>query len=398
MLSPPVSLAAQRLHGLDALRGLALLLGLLVHASLAFMPGAQAFWVAHDAQPSNGISLFFYVPHMFRMLLFFLLAGYFGRLACERLGTRAFVRDRGKRITAVLLVGWPLVMTGIVAALALGAAWDNGGTLPPPPPSPPLTARTFPLTHLWFLYVLTLCYLAVLSVRAVVTRLPWAKAWMRAGDAITGVLSSRIGPLLLALPLALALATVPKWYAFFGIPTPDQSLYPNLAACTAFGSAFILGGWLHRRADALSRIAQHWPQHLLIALICTGLCLILLGGKVVLVPAAPEPRTWIYAALYALAGWSWTFGLTGLALRAWNRPNPVRRYLADASYWIYLAHLPVVMALQVVLVRLPGPAVLKWLAVLVVTLALLLLSYGALVRTTWLGGWINGRKHPRRWS
>lgn len=388
----------ERLHGLDALRGFALLLGLVVHASIAFMPGAKAFWVTHDPNPSAWIGLGFYVPHMFRMLLFFLLAGFFGRLACERLGTGGFIRDRGKRITLVLLAGWPLVMTGIVSALALGTLLDNGGALPPSPPPPPLTPETFPLTHLWFLYVLTLCYVVLLALRAVIGRLPFSPALRRLGDAVTRVLASRAGPPLLALPLAVALASTPSWYAFFGVPTPDQSLYLPLAACVAFGSAFLFGWWLHRGRDLLPGLARHSWMHLVVAVACTLICLALLRGQVVLVPAPQEPRTWLYAALYALGAWSWTFGLTGMALRAFAHAHPVRRYLADASYWIYLAHIPVVMALQVLVVRVPGPAGLKFIAVLLATLALLLGSYGWFVRTTWVGAWLNGRQHSRRWS
>ena len=62
------------------------MLGLVVHASLAFLPGSQYFWIAADPNPSAWLGLAFYVPHMFRMILFFLIAGFFGRLACERLG------------------------------------------------------------------------------------------------------------------------------------------------------------------------------------------------------------------------------------------------------------------------------------------------------------------------
>lgn len=212
------------------------------------------------------------------------------------------------------------------------------------------------------------------------------------------MLASRAGPPLLALPLAVALASTPSWYAFFGVPTPDQSLYPPLAACVAFGSAFLFGWWLHRGRDLLPGLARHSWMHLVVAVACTLICLALLRGQMMLVPAAQEPRTWLYAALYAWGAWSWTFGLTGMALRAFARAHPVRRYLADASYWIYLAHIPVVMALQVLVVRVPGPAGLKFIAVLLATLALLLGSYGWFVRTTWLGAWLNGRRHPRRWS
>ena len=51
--------------------------------------------------------------------------------------------------------------------------------------------------------------------------------------------------------------------------------------------------------------------------------------------------------LFGVAVWGWVFGLTGAALRFLSNYSAMRRYIADASYWIYLAHLPVVAALQV---------------------------------------------------
>ena len=49
--------------------------------------------------------------------------------------------------------------------------------------------------------------------------------------------------------------------------------------------------------------------------------------------------------LYALAIWTSTFAVIGLALRFMSGFSPVRRYLADASYWLYLIHMPIVLAL-----------------------------------------------------
>ena len=108
----------ERLHGLDAVRGIALLLGLVVHASMSWLPGAQHFWVTHDASPNELAGLLFYVPHMFRMLLFFLVAGVFARLACERLGTMGFMRDRMRRIAIPLASLWFPMLMAIVAVLA----------------------------------------------------------------------------------------------------------------------------------------------------------------------------------------------------------------------------------------------------------------------------------------
>lgn len=382
----------ERLHGLDAVRAIALLFGVVVHASMTWMPGAQYFWVVHDSAPSDVAGLLFYLPHMFRMLLFFLIAGLFARMACERLGTLAFIRDRARRIAIPLASLWFPMLMAIVAVLAWNAWLVNNGSMPPAPPTPPLSPRNFPLTHLWFLYVLLLCYIAALGLRATLGR---SASLQRVVDAGVRVLASPIGPVLLTLPLAAALITHPKWFAWFGIPTPDRSLYPSLAAWIAFGSAFGFGWLLHRQQVLLQRWASQWPLHLSIAISATVGCVLHVGLAPNLLPATRDIADIAYALSYALAAWSWTFAIVGLGLRFLSGHSPVRRYLADASYWIYIAHLPLVMALQVAMSRVQWPWFAEFALVLVATLAILLPSYDLLVRDTWIGAWLNGRRKPR---
>lgn len=382
----------ERLHGLDAVRGIALLLGLVVHASMSWLPGAQYFWVTHDTSPSDLAGLLFYVPHMFRMLLFFLISGFFARMACERLGTLGFMRDRARRIAIPLASLWFPMLMSIVAVAAWNAWLVNNGQMPPAPETPPLSPRNFPLTHLWFLYVLLLCYTVALAVRATLGRSALIK---RAADTCVRVLASPIGPLLLALPLAAALVKNVKWYAWFGIPTPDHSLYPSLAACVAFGSAFGFGWLLHRQQHLLLRWAPHWPLHLAIAVLATFGCLLHVGLAPKLVPANLDTATIAYATAYAAAGWSWTFAIVGLGLRFLSGHSQVRRYLADASYWIYIAHLPLVMALQVAMSRVDWPWYVELPLVLALATGLLLLSYDLIVRNSFIGAWLNGRRKPR---
>jgi len=389
-IAPPPS--TERLHGLDAVRGIALLLGVVVHASMSWLPGAQYFWVTHDASPSAFAGLAFYVPHMFRMLLFFLLAGFFARMACERLGPKGFARDRARRIGMPLLTGWGPMLAAILAVGAWAAWLANGGHLPPPPETPPLSPRNFPLTHLWFLYVLLLCYAATLLVRATLGRSALA---VRCADACMRLLATPIGPMLLALPLGIALFLHAKWYAWFGIPTPDQSLYPNVAACVAFGSAFGIGWLLHRQPALLQCWAARWPLHLGIATLATTGCLLHIGLAPQLAPATRDMTSLAYAVAYAIAGWNWTFALIGLGLRFLSGHSPLRRYLADASYWIYLVHLPLLMALQVVLSRTQWPWWVEFPLALAAAMALLLASYNLLVRNTFVGAWLNGARRPR---
>src|SRR5690606_41876804 len=76
------------------------------------------------------------------------------------------------------------------------------------------------------------------------------------------------------------------------------------------------------------------PIYLIAGAICLSIMLITQGQ-------VPLP---VGAALVALGGWCVTYGLVGVCVRFLTRPRPAIRYLADASYWMYLMHLPIVVA------------------------------------------------------
>ena len=78
-----------------------------------------------------------------------------------------------------------------------------------------------------------------------------------------------------------------------------------------------------------------------------------------------------------------------------TRESPRLRYLSDASYWMYLAHLPLCILGQGLIRNWPGPALVKLPLLSVVLILILLLSYQLLVRHTWVGRLLNG---PRRQS
>lgn len=395
-------LPGHRLHGLDALRALALLLGVLLHACMSFLPGAQHFWIGQDSAPSALLGPVFFAIHLLRMPLFFFLAGLFGCLSLERLGAAAFARDRWRRITVPLLALWfPLIML-IVGALTLGtwASLAPGQSLPPPPRTPPLSLEYFPLAHLWFLYMLSAFYLALLPLGLLARLAPGRRLLDALRQGLTAALARPAGLLAIALLPALALqfhAAGGGWYAWFGVPTPDQSLLPSLPAWTAFGLAFA-AGWCAARArgELLARWAEHGGRHLALAVVGTLAALAWQGLTPKLKPAAADWTTFGYAWLYAAASWSWIAGLVGLAQRRLAQPWPLARYLADSSYWIYLLHLPFVMLLQKVLAPVALPWPVKLALVLTLTLAACLGSYHGLVRSTWLGAWLNGRRIPRQ--
>ncbi|WP_395646027.1 acyltransferase family protein [Terricaulis sp.] len=383
-----------RLHALDAVRGGALILGVFFHAALPFLPGQTPLWIVTDASRSSELSLVFFTLHMFRMTLFFFIAGFFARLLLERRGAGDFIKNRLVRIGAPLVAFWPLSLAAFIAVIVWVAIRANGGAPPADAePPPPLTVATFPLTHLWFLYVLLIFYAAALALRAVMVALDRNGALReRFVDPVVRVVAGPLAPMLLGLPLVAAFWYAPNWMGWFGIPTPDTGLVPNTTALVAYGTAFGFG-WLVSRQP---QIMQSWRKHCWSALglggFCATVCLSIAGDVPVITPAARDLTTLVYASCYALGVWGWTLGIIGAALLFCAGESPTRRYLADASYWIYIVHLPVLLVLQAAFQPYAWPWFFKYPLTLAIAFALMVASYQLFVRYSFIGAILNGKK------
>jgi peptidoglycan/LPS O-acetylase OafA/YrhL len=386
---------AERLHGLDALRAGALLMGVVLHASLSFFP--TQIWIVADDSRSIGAAWLFFAIHLFRMTAFFLIAGLFAHMMLARRGWVSFAKDRVMRITGPLAAFWFPVMAGIVTALVWNAH-ANGLVTPgaPPPPPPTYDWTNFPLTHLWFLWVLTLFYAVVLIVRAVFAVLDHKGRVGPVVDRITGALIGPWTPAVLAAPLALVLWLDPKWIAFFAVPTPDAGVIPHPSALVGFGLAFGLGFVLDRRRDLLGRIARWSPLFLIVAVASGVAAYVLAGGPNLAPMVEPTGAKALAAAVTALAVYASALAAMGLCLRFASGHSPVRRYLSDASYWVYILHLPLVMLAQVWVQDWAGPWWVKLAGVSLGVFAVCLVSYELLIRHGFMGWWLNGRRVPWR--
>ncbi len=386
----------QRLHALDAVRAFALLSGIVLHATMSFFLPIPA----RDVSQSAALSVVFFVIHTFRMATFFVLAGLFARLVLDRRGARGFVRDRAKRILAPLVVGWlafaPLSILAVIWGVtrtadpatrdALAAAATNAGP------------GGFPLVHLWFLYYLCWFYVVVLLVRAIAARLdPEARVAGVLDRIVRRRLASYVAPLVAAAPLFAVLGSDPRIIFLGGIPTPDSSLVPQVPALVGFGTAFALGWFVHRQLDVIGQWRQRWLGHLVIGIALSVACLAVPGIEPGTTAAWLDPAwsTQVYAAVYLASVWYWTFGVLGAGLRLFSRESAARRYLADSSYWLYLAHVPLVFSLQVTFALVPWHWAVKFPLIVGISLAVLLASYHYLVRPTWIGEILNGRKVRR---
>ena len=390
------SLANERLHALDAVRGGALLLGVVLHATMSFFPGPIPIWMVTDSNPSPVLSATFFVIHIFRMTLFFMIAGFFARMSFHRKGARGFIVDRAKRIGIPLVVGWPIVFAAIVAATIWAVVRAYGAEAAAAQPPAPMTLATFPLTHLWFLYVLALFYAGFLVLRGAIRFVDRRDRLGAAADVVMRfAVQSPLAALALAAPVAVALLAAPVWMAWFGIPTPDRGFLPNTPALVTFGAGFGFGWLLHRQIDLLVIWRRWWPLNLGVAIGLTAACL-WIGGVRPFVAGEPEgPMRIAFAGAYALAIWTWSFGLIGIALQFLSGHGSGRRYLADASYWIYIVHLPLLIVLQSLSAPIDLPWFLKFPGILAVAMAIMLITYHLFVRFSFIGAVLNGRRFPK---
>lgn len=384
--------ASERLHALDAVRGAALILGVVFHATLSFLPGVP-IWPLMDNAPSPELAGLFFVLHLFRMTVFFLIAGFFARLSLERRGLGGFVADRLKRIAVPLLVGWPILFGAILAVIIWSAIEANGGVAPSNTAPPPITPATFPLTHLWFLYVLLIFYAGALALSGAAALIDW-KGRLRGGidRLIRPLLAGPFAPVVLAAPLAAAFWFAAEWRPWFGIPTPDTGFVPNPTALVGFGTAFAAGWLIQRQGGLIQTLVRWWLPNLVLAVALVAAGLVMAGPEPSLAIAPHDARRLVYGIVYALGAWTATFAVIGLALKFCSGSSPARRWIADASYWVYLVHLPIVMALQTAVAKLELGWPAKFALILGAGFLLTFGSYQLFVRYSFIGRVLNGRR------
>lgn len=398
-----------RHHAMDALRGFALVLGVFFHAAESFCP--QRFdWAVVDVRAHWIAEFFQHVSHSFRMELFFVMAGFFAHLLLHRQGIGAFVAQRLRRVALPLALGWLLIVPLLIALwisgnLASGRYPELAAYLQIAVPAEAGTLHAtwnyyasgaalgagFTLAHLWFLHQLLVQYLLFLAAQAVHRWLA-ARGIQLIGHADALLARAAHGGWLLPL-LAVAVA-VPVYMMGGSVRTSTGTLLPPVSITATYALCFGLGWLLQRQPGLLPVIGRRWP-----ALLVGGLAMaVLTSGQGALYAWAGIGSPWplwlaaLSSIAYGLMMWCFALGFIGLFQRCVRREHPGWRYLADASYWIYLVHLPLVVALQRLLWDVELHGGLKYLAIIAISLPLLVLSYHYLVRATAIGVLLNGRR------
>lgn len=156
------SVNSTRISSMDALRALAMFLGVILHACMAYTVRTFDGFYHDPVYSSKVYDVLFFSIHTFRMPLFYVIAGFFFRLLYFRIGQAAFVKHRTQRIFYPFIVG----LFTILPLTYLPDVYYRitaGGTHFTNPDLVHIVRDIFiwrgPL-HLWFLYYLLLFYMA----------------------------------------------------------------------------------------------------------------------------------------------------------------------------------------------------------------------------------------------
>jgi len=428
--------SATRYHYMDNLRALAMLTGVVFHAALAYSPIMAEVWLTADKHNSAVVDWVVWFSHMFRMPLFFLIAGFFAHYMVLRRGSWGFLKNRLLRIALPFVIFLPLVLSSIVAlsyaayhqqkihtplleyvvltleesvdkspeeqrvaSTAVVAATDQQSAVSPPiPPKAPIlelleksldrsSDSNVELTtsHLWFLFNLMLFCVSV----ALLSLVNFSKVgeWkiFKSPLFFLGVF-----PLFLVPSLASRMR-----------PTPaPENITPEIWSFGFFGAFFLLGWLFFKNQQWIGHLKRHWKWMLAVIIVGYPVYLLMLPNPILLdvVTATrdgPREVSMVDIGCGVLAAYVDCYTTLLSLLLGYlflDRANTVLRYIADSSYWIYLIHLPLTFALQFYFYDLNWPVAVELLIISSLVFLIGMMTYATLVRRTPIGWMLNGKR------
>ena len=193
----------------------------------------------------------------------------------------------------------------------------------------------------------------------------------------------------------IPLTAVPQFFMTqpmgFGADT-SMGFLPLPAVLAYYAIFFAYGALYFTSDDERVEVGQLWWLKLLI-----GLVVIFPLGVMLIEPKGFLDRV-LFSVVQVSYTWLMCFGFLGLFHRCFSTSRAWIRYVSDASYWMYLVHVPVLILCQYWVSRWDDPAILKFTFVCTFTTVVLMASYQTFVRWTYIGLLLNGRMVPWRKS
>lgn len=394
--------SSDRIHGFDALRAFALLLGIVIHAVMPFLSPALQIWPVVETNRSIFYILFVITVHAFRLQTFFLLAGFFTALLIQKRGVRSFLFNRLQRIVipfifcVVLLV--PLLQVMMVAGYSdrpeAGFVQIDSLTVDKTAYHSTLSdffssgtfLSEFNFFHFWFLYYLILIYTVYVLA-----------FWIASKTQIIPGVNSLLNPFLQSHFAIFGLAAVSMLALypmhFWQVDTP-YDIVPDPWILIYYFVFFLFGVWLYQYSQKIDQLKQNTWRHLVAAIILLPLVIYFqsLGPN----PELRSYNKWLELPaeyIYSLYSWCMVFGLLGGFAKWFKEPNGLVRKISDGAYWQYIMHLPVLFGLQLILIRVNLPSLVEVSIQVVYAFFVLHFSFTMIVQNTFVAKYLGGQRN-----
>ncbi|MEE2681941.1 MAG: acyltransferase family protein [Planctomycetota bacterium] len=406
--SPVWDRTHRRYHGLDFIRASMMMLGVVLHTALVYLPTDKlpGAWLYQDPDSSPVMSvLLAQVIHIFRMPVFFVMAGFFGAMLFERKGVGTFFIHRFDRIVIPLVIGWfvlyPLFCWSLSFALTYSLIPAGGGALAEAFERMSFDAdfgNSGPL-HLWFLYYLVYFYVVFGALTVLIRRFagPLVRPFRYC---ISGIVTGRCRwlrmPILVAVttPLMLTMAEP-------GLDTP-MGWAPVWHILAVYSVYFGVGWIVYEHREVVVQLERWSWARLFLSIVLLAVALVLTfhyksttadwkAGS----PIIDLGLLFCLIQLVEVASvWLLVLALTGVCERLFRSEVSWVRYLVDASYWIYLMHLPLTLFIPGLFRYWNIDGTVKMFVMMALVTIPLIITYHLLVRGTAVGVVLNGRRYP----
>jgi peptidoglycan/LPS O-acetylase OafA/YrhL len=322
-----------RLHFIDNLRWIAILLLFPLHAAFVFCAGWYSYYVL-SPYSSVAAHCFTVAIEPWIMPLLFCIAGISTKFALQKRTPLAYLKERTERLLVPFLAGVVLVCP-VIAYFALKFHTGYDGSYAGAVVHFFSSVSAFPYTngmvgdfsvdHLWFILFLFLVSLAALG-----PILLWRRFF-----------GSRVTSITVPLPVLLLLF-VPAWLL--------NAAGPNVAGYSFLSFfLFFLIGYSLVSAEKI-QVSLEENRALLVAVwIALTVSVMWIGGIVL----GHEELFWGSSPLFVLTGWTGALALLGTGRHLLNFSNAVTTYLSAASYPVYIIHHAVLVAAAYYLIAVP---------------------------------------------
>jgi len=337
-----------RLHFIDNLRWIAILLLFPLHAAFVFCAGWYSYYVMSPYSSVAAHCLTVAIEPWIMPLLFS-IAGISTRFALQKRTPLAYLKERAERLLVPFFAGVILVCP-VIAYFALKFHTGYDGSFAGAVMHFFSSAFTIPYTngqtggfsvdHLWFLLFLFIVSLAALCLIQLSRRL----------------IGSRFTSIVMPLPF-LFLLFVPAWLL--------NAAGPNVAGYSLLSYLlFFLIGYTLIASDKV-QVSLDENRVLLVAVwIALTIGVMWVGGIVL----GQWELFWGSSPLFVLTGWTGALALLGAGRHLLDFSNVVTTYLSAASYPVYIIHHAVLVAVAYYLIAIPVPPVVQYTLIVILSL------------------------------